>query len=137
MDTKNMVVLTGRLVADPELRFTPRGDAVANFSLAVNRSFRGPDGQWNDKLDGFFDCEIFAGVAEKFGLEFRKGALIQVTGTLAQDRYTVGAEPNEKTVSKILMKVKTVSTVLVDRKKSPDEESAPAATNGQPVPQPA
>lgn len=138
MDTKNVVVLIGRLVADPDLRFTPKGDAVANFSLAVNRSFRGDDGEWNDKLDGFFDCEYFSGAAEKFANDFKKGALIQITGSLHQDRYTVGSEPNVKTISKILVKAKTISTVLVDRKKksSTVEETASVA-DGQPIPQPA
>src|SRR5688500_16830989 len=135
MDTKNMVVLTGRLGADPDLRVTPSGDPVANFSLAVNRSFKGQDGKWNDKLDGFFDCEIFAGVAEKFVAEFKKGELIQVTGTLAQDTYKVGTEPNVKKVSKIVVKVKTVGTVLVAPRKvqAPSDQVAPAETNGQPV----
>ena len=139
MDTKNMVVLTGRLVADPDLRFTPGGDAVANFSVAVNRSFKGQDGKWNDKLDGFFDCEIFAGVAETFGIEFKKGDTIQVTGTLAQDTYKVGTEPNVRKVSKILVKVKTVGRVLLAPRKvqAAAEETAPAETNGQPVLQPA
>ena len=139
MDTKNMVVLTGRLTADPDLRFTPGGDAVANFSLAVNRSFKSQDGKWNDKLDGFFDCEIYAGVAESFGIEFKKGDLIQITGTLAQDTYTVGTEPNTRKVSKILVKVKTVGRVLIAPRKAqaPTEEAAPAEPNGQPVPQPA
>jgi single stranded DNA-binding protein len=139
MDTKNMVVLTGRVVAEPDLRFTPEGKPVANFSLAVNRSFKGQDGKWNDKLDGFFDCEIFAGVAEQFVVEFKKGALIQVTGTLAQDTYTVGTEPNTRKVSKILVKVKTVGRVLIAPRKvqATAEETAPAEANGQPVPQPA
>ena len=137
MDTKNLVVLTGRLGADPEMRVTPGGDPVANFSLAVNRSFKGQDGQWHDKLDGFFDCEIFAGVAEKFVVEFKKGDLIQVTGTLAQDTYKVGTEPNVRKVSKILVKVKTVGTVLVAPRKVQTHEVAPAEADGQPVPQPA
>ena len=137
MDTKNMVVLTGHLSADPELRYTSGGKSVANFSLAVNRSFRGDDGKWHDKLDGFFDCEYFSNAAEKFTDEFKKGSLIQVTGTLAQDSFVVGTEPNTRKVSKIVVRVKTLSSVLVDRKKPAAEATAPAETNGQPVPQPA
>ena len=140
METKNVVVLIGRLVTEPELRFTPEGKSVANFSLAVNRSFRGDDGQWHDKFDGFFDCEYFSRTAEKFAEDFKKGDLIQVTGSLHQNKYKVGTKPNEKTVSKILVTVKTISSVLIDLKLSSSaEEAAPAATNGQPVavPQPA
>lgn len=125
METKNVVVLIGRPVADPELRYTTAGKAVANFSLAVNRSYRSDDGEWHDKLDGYFDCEYFSGLAEKFVAEFKKGDLIQVTGSLFQNKYKVGTKPNEKTVSKVLVTVKTISSVLV-APRPPAEASAPA-----------
>lgn len=132
MDTKNVVVLIGHLVADPELRFTSGGKSVANFSLAVNRSFRGEDGKWHDKLDGYFDCEYFSTAAEKFTEEFKKGSLIQVTGSLHQSKFKVGEAPNERTVSKIEVKVATIGTVLfVPKAKAEVEAPAAAETQGE------
>ena len=43
----NKVILIGRLGRDPELKYTPNGQAVANFSLATDRSWKGADGQKN------------------------------------------------------------------------------------------
>jgi single-stranded DNA-binding protein len=73
METKNVVVLVGRLVADPELRYMPSGDPVANFALAVNRSVRKDDGSFEDSLDGYFDCDYFGDSALKFAEDFHKG----------------------------------------------------------------
>ena len=51
MNTKNLIFLVGRLVADPELKYLNNGAPVANFALAVNRSTRKADGSWKDDLD--------------------------------------------------------------------------------------
>lgn len=134
MDTKNMVVLVGRLVADPELRYMPNGTPVASFAVAVNRSIRKPDGSFEDSLDGYFDCEHFGGTAATLAEGHRKGALVQITGSLHQRKYKVGNGAGGRTVSKIEVKAKTVAPVLIAPK-----ADAPAPATAQPVevPQPA
>lgn len=132
MDTKNLVVLTGRLVADPELRITPKGDPVANFGLAVNRSIRKDDGSWEDQLDGFFDCEHFGDTAEKLAAELKKGTLVQIVGSLHQRKFKVGNGAGNRTVSKIEVRARSVAPVLVAPKAAPAEQPVQQA-----VPQPA
>ena len=51
----NQVNLLGRLTRDLELRQTPNGRSVASFSLALNRSYKGSDGEWVEDTD-FIDC---------------------------------------------------------------------------------
>lgn len=112
MEIKNLVVLVGRLAADPELRYTTGGDGVVNFALAVNHWGRNGEGKPEEKLDGFFNCHHFGDTAVKFAEDFRKGDLVQITGSLQQSKYTVGTKPNERTVSKIEVKASTIGPVL-------------------------
>ena len=137
METKNMVVLIGRLVADPEFRVLPSGDKVATFGLAVNRSIRNPDGSFEDKLDGYFDCDHYGATAERFAREFGKGALVQITGSLHQRSYKVGNGAGNRTVKKVEVKAKTVAPVLVVPRAT--FEAPTPTTEAQPVavPQPA
>jgi single-strand DNA-binding protein len=110
MDTKNVVVLVGRLTADPELRYTAGGDAVVNFAIAVNRLVRNSQGEFEEKLDGFFNCHHFGDTAVKFAEEFKKGALVQITGSLHQSKFT--PKGSEREISKIEVRVNTIGPVL-------------------------
>jgi single-strand DNA-binding protein len=84
MATDNVVTLVGNITDEPELRFTPGGAAVANFTVAVNRRFRNQDGSWDDKLDGFFRCSCWRDMAENVSESLHKGSRIIVTGRLQQ-----------------------------------------------------
>ena len=123
MDTKNVVVLVGRLVADPELRYLPNGTPVANFGLAVNRSTRKPDGTFEDSLDGFFDCEVFGGQALALAEGTGKGAEIHVTGSLRQKKFKSGNGAGARTISKIEIRVSSVAPALI----APKENAAPVS----------
>lgn len=80
----NTVTIVGNVTDDPELRFTPNGAAVANFTVAVNRRFKGQTGQWEDKLDGFFRCSCWRDMAENVSESLQKGTRVVVTGRLQQ-----------------------------------------------------
>ena len=80
----NTVTLVGNVTDDPELRFTPSGAAVANFTVAVNRRFKNNDGQWEDRLDGFFRCNCWRDMAEHVAESLTKGTRVLVTGRLQQ-----------------------------------------------------
>ena len=80
----NTITLVGNITDDPELRFTPTGRPVANFTVAVNRRTRTQDGQWEDKLDGFFRCNAWADMAENVAESLTKGSRVLVTGRLQQ-----------------------------------------------------
>jgi single-strand DNA-binding protein len=113
MDHRNLVVLTGRLTADPELRYLPSGAPVANFSVAVNRSSRKKDGTFEDILEGYFDCEVFDNLAIALAESLPKGAKVQLTGSLLQKRYENSAG---QSVSKIAIRVRSIARVLAAAK---------------------
>ncbi|HYP22761.1 MAG TPA: single-stranded DNA-binding protein [Actinomycetota bacterium] len=83
MASENVVTLVGNITDDPELRFTPSGLPVANFTVAVNR--RVPkDGGWEDKLEGFFRCSCWRDMAENVAESLTKGSRVMVVGRLQQ-----------------------------------------------------
>jgi single-strand DNA-binding protein len=75
------VFLIGRLTRDPELRFTPSGAAVANIGIAVNRRYKGQDGEWVEEAS-FFNVVAWNRQAEFVNEYLRKGNQILVDGRL-------------------------------------------------------
>lgn len=73
----NRVVLAGRLTRDPELKYTPNGVAVANFTLAVNRPFKSQSGE--SEAD-FINCVVWRKPAENLANYMSKGSLVGVDG---------------------------------------------------------
>ena len=80
---ENNVTLIGNLVDDPELRFTPSGVAMAKIRLAVNRRWRGQDGEWQENTS-FFTGTIWREQAEQVAESLQKGARVIVSGRLEQ-----------------------------------------------------
>lgn len=79
----NNVTLIGNLVDDPELRFTPSGVAMAKIRLAVNRRWRGNDGEWQEDTS-FFTGTVWREQAESAAESLQKGTRVIVTGRLEQ-----------------------------------------------------
>lgn len=77
----NVVALIGRVVADPELRYTPSGVAVTTFTIAVDRRFKSESGE---KQTDFFDVVAWRQRAEFAANYLTKGRLIGVQGSLQQ-----------------------------------------------------
>ncbi|MFP3881524.1 MAG: single-stranded DNA-binding protein [Actinomycetota bacterium] len=77
------ITLVGNLVDDPELRFTPSGVALAKIRIAVNRRWRGQDGEWQESTS-FFTGTIWREQAEQAAESLQKGARVIVTGRLEQ-----------------------------------------------------
>ncbi len=80
----NLVVLTGRLTADPELKTTPSGVPVTSFSIAVNRNYRAGEEQQTD----FINIVAWRQRAEFICKYFSKGSLIGIEGSIQTRRYT-------------------------------------------------
>lgn len=80
----NSTCLVGRLVRDPELRYTPNNQAVATFSLAVNRPFKNQNGE---READFINCVIWRQQAENLANWAKKGALIGITGRIQTRNY--------------------------------------------------
>jgi single-strand DNA-binding protein len=77
----NQVTLVGNLTDDPELRFTPKGIAVANFRLAVNQRLWDGDG-WKDGEPSFFRVNVWRDQAQHVSQSLAKGARCVVVGRL-------------------------------------------------------
>lgn len=76
----------GNLTRDPELRYTPKGTAVAKLGLAVNRSWRNAEGQQQDETT-FVDVDAFGKQAETLGQYMQKGRPILIEGRLKLDQW--------------------------------------------------
>lgn len=81
----NRVVLIGRLTRDAELRYTPSGTGVANFSLANNRTYVA-DGEKKEDVS-YFDCIAWSKLGEIITEYCKKGQKIAVEGRLQQRRW--------------------------------------------------
>lgn len=90
----NLVVLVGRLTRDAELKYTPNGTAVADLSLAVNRSRKNGD-QWVEEAN-FFDIALMGRSAESLSPYLKKGTQIAVSGELRQDRWQQDGQNRSK-----------------------------------------
>jgi single-strand DNA-binding protein len=87
MASDNTITLVGNVTDDPELRFTPSGLPVANFTVAVNRRFKNASGGWEDRLDGFFRCSCWRDMAENVAESIQKGQRVMVVGRLQEQRW--------------------------------------------------
>nr|DAH24658.1 MAG TPA: Single strand binding protein [Caudoviricetes sp.] len=81
----NHIVLMGRLTRDPELRHTATGTAVASFALAVDRDFKGQDGE---RETDFIDVVAWRSTAEFVSNYFTKGRMAVVSGRLQIRNWT-------------------------------------------------
>jgi single-strand DNA-binding protein len=77
----NQVVLMGNLTRDPELRQTPNGQNVCSFSLALNRSYKGADGNWQEATD-YIDVVAWGPLGERVAQYLSKGRPCLVNGRL-------------------------------------------------------
>lgn len=80
----NVICLMGRMVHDPEVKYTQNGAAVTTFAIAVERNRAGQDG--NRPVD-YIDVVAWQKTAEFVGKYFRKGAMIAVNGSLQTRSY--------------------------------------------------
>lgn len=81
----NVVVLMGRICADPELRHTGNDVAVTSFTLAVDRSYKGKNGE---KQTDFIDIVAWRSAAEFSAKYFSRGQLVAVQGAIQTRSYT-------------------------------------------------
>jgi single-strand DNA-binding protein len=108
MATVNKVMLLGNLTRDPELRYTPQGAAVCEFSLALNRSYTNKQtGQRVDEVS-YIDCVAWGRTAEISAEYLKKGRQVFVEGRLTQDRWEA---QDGKKMSKIRVTCEQVTFV--------------------------
>ena len=86
MPNFNKVILAGNLTRDPELRYTPKGTAVAKIALAINRRWKDETGQQKEEVT-FVDVDAFGKQAELISQYIKKGRPILVEGRLKLDQW--------------------------------------------------
>lgn len=82
----NKVQIAGNLTRDPELRYTPKGTAIAKVGMAVNRVWTNEAGEKKEEVT-FVDVDIFGRVAENVGQYMRKGSAMFVEGRLKLESW--------------------------------------------------
>lgn len=88
MATDNQITIVGNLADDPDLRYTPTGVPVANVRVAVNqRFFNKEKNEWDERLDGFFTCNVWRDMAENVSESLHRGDRVLVTGRLRSRSY--------------------------------------------------
>lgn len=86
MASFNKVILVGNLTRDPELRYTPKGTAIAKIGVAVNRVWTTETGEKKEEVT-FVDVDVFGRTAENVGQYMRKGRPILIEGRLRLDQW--------------------------------------------------
>lgn len=123
MASFNKVILAGNLTRDPELRYTPKGTAVAKIGLAVSRNWTGEDGQKKEEVS-FIDIEAWGRQGEVIAQYMKKGRPLLVEGRLKLDSW------EDKTTKQKVSKLK----VVLESFSFLDSNRADAAPGSSPTP---
>jgi single-strand DNA-binding protein len=91
----NQVVLMGNLTRDPELRQTPNGQNVCSFSLALNRSYKGADGNWQEATD-YVDVVAWGPLGERVAQYLGKGRPCLINGRLQSRQWEQEGQKRSK-----------------------------------------
>lgn len=95
----NVVCLTGRLTADPELKKTQSGKSVVSFTIAVDRDFKSADGE---RQADFINCVAWNQPAEFITKFFKKGKMIAIVGELRNRQYET-KDGTKRTVTEVIV----------------------------------
>lgn len=91
----NQVILMGNLTRDPELRTIPSGQSVCSFSLALNRSYKGQDGNWQEATD-YIDVVAWGPLGERVAQYLTKGRPALVNGRLQSRSWEQDGQKRSK-----------------------------------------
>ena len=124
----NKVILIGHLGKDPELRYTPNGTAVCNFSLATTEKYKADDGNWVDKTE-WHNIVAWRKLAETCSNYLKKGSKVYLEGKLTTETYE--KDGGEK---KYYTKVVINSMIMLDSKGgSAGSESSGSSQETEPM----
>lgn len=107
----NQTIIVGRMVQDPELRQTDNGRKVANVTLAVPRSFKNSNGEYETD---FINCVLWKGIAESTVQYCKKGDLVGIKGRIQSREYEVDEESKKQVVEVVAEKVTFLSSKKTD-----------------------
>jgi len=129
MASFNKVILAGNLTRDPELRYTPKGTAVAKIGLAVNRTWTGEDGQKKEEVN-FIDVEAWGRQGEVIAQYMKKGRPLLIEGRLKLDSWE--DKNTKQKVSKLKVVLESFSFIDSNRGDTGGEGGASAPAKPRP-----
>ncbi len=131
----NHVCVAGYLSRDVELRFTPKGSAVAAIGLAVNHRWKGEDGTEHEEVS-FFDCVAWGRTAEVMGEYLKKGKPVLIDGRLKQESWEDKQSGKKRYAVKIVINsfqfLESAPGGPEDDRARTRKTAAPAATDDPP-----
>lgn len=130
MASFNKVILAGNLTRDPELRYTPKGTAVAKIGLAVNRTWTGEDGQKKEEVS-FIDVEAWGRQGEVIAQYMKKGRPLLIEGRLKLDTWE--DKNTKQKQSKLKVVLESFSFIDSNRGDAGGEGGAPAPRPARPA----
>jgi single-strand DNA-binding protein len=130
--------VTGNLTADPELRYTPTGQAVASFTIASTPRYRDTaTGQWQDGETWFVRCSAWRDLGENVATSLGKGAAVVASGRLRARSWETD-DGNKRTVVEMTvddlgpsLRRATVKVTKTVRERTPASGDGPAAADNQ------
>lgn len=102
MPNINICILAGNITRDIEIRYTPKGAAIAEFGLAINRKWRSNEGELKEEVS-FFDCVCFGKTAEMVSEYFQKGSPVMLEGRLKQESWEDKTDGRKRSKIKVLV----------------------------------
>lgn len=129
MASLNKVILIGNLTRDPEVRFTPKGTAVCDLSIAVNRKWRDEQGNAQEEVT-YVEIAVWGKTAENCGQYLKKGSSACFEGRLQLETW------DDKTTGQKRSKIKVVAE-QVQFLSSPNREGGQQSSQQPPRQQPA
>lgn len=121
----NKCMIIGNLGRDPEMRYTPNGQAVTQFTVAVNRNFKGQNGEWQEETE-WFRVVAWGPLAERTAEYLRKGRKVYVEGRLQTRQWEDREGQKRYTTELIAQTVTALDSRPRDEADAPDAGPRPA-----------
>jgi single-strand DNA-binding protein len=136
MASFNKVILLGNLTRDPEVRYTPKGTAVTDLGLAVNRTYTADNGEKREEVT-FVDVTFWGRTAEVAGEYLKKGRPVFVEGRLQLDSWDDKQSGQKRTKLKVIGEnMQMLGAPRGGGAGGGDEESSGGSRSSRPAPPP-
>lgn len=125
---QNLVFLSGRLTADPILRYTPQGQPVCHFDLAVNRNYKDSKGEWQ-KDTVFVPIVVWREAAVRCQERLKKGSPVMVQGSLRMREWETKDGQKRRTLEVISQRIQflAVGEEVAEVVEEPEEKVTESA----------
>ena len=130
MASANIVILMGNLTRNPETTFTPSNTAICKFGMAVNRKYKGADGQQKEDVC-FVDITAFARTAEIVQQYVHKGDLLFVEGRLNFSSWTAQDGGKRSKLDVVVENIQLMPNGQQNGNTAPQQNQAPQQNNYQ------